>query len=231
MTQKNKGVLTLENFKKSFFYGTRSDMNFKFMSMISDEKAGDFIQELLKKIIETHDTGEVNTLFDYVINAQKAAYSQEVKISYQDGPFVLMEKKVENSKILLFTSSGHFMKTDDPKPFGVDNMTQEQAESRIMDFIKHEPKLSAIPKATLSDDLMVRHGGYDIQGAKKDPNTVFPLEIFREFEQEKTIGALADTAFSFVGACSQKRLLKKTGPDWVEKIKAMDVDAVFLIPV
>ena len=231
MDQDNYSSQTMENFKKSFFYGSRSDLNFKFLSMISDEKAGDFIQELFKKIVETHDTGELNTLFDYVINAQKAAYSQDIKISYKDGPFISMKKKSDQSRIMLFTSSGHFVKTDDPRPLGVDNMTQEQAESRIMEFIKHEPELSAIPKETQYNDLMVRHGGYDIQGAIKDPNVAFPLEIFRELEKEKTIGSLADTAFSFVGACSQKRLLKKTGPEWVDTIKAIDVDAVFLVPV
>lgn len=231
MNQDNKSSQTMENFKNSFFYGSRSDLNFKFLSMISDEKAGDFIQGLFKKIAVSHDTGELNALFDYVINAQKAAYSKDVKISYNDGPFSSMKKRSDQARIMLFTSSGHFVKTDDPKPLGVDNMTQEQAESRIMEFIKHEPELSAIPKETHYDDLMVRHGGYDIKGAKKDPNVAFPLEIFRELEQEKVIGSLADTAFSFVGACSQKRLLKRTGPKWVNKIKAMDVDAVFLVPV
>ena len=231
MDQDNNSSETMENFKNSFFYGSRTDLNFKFLSMISDEQAGDFIQGLFKKVAKAHDTGELNSLFDYVTNAQHNAYSQDVRVSYKEGPFTPMEKKPDQARVMLFTSSGHFVKTDDPKPLGVENMTQEQAESRIMEFIKHEPELSAIPKETLYDDLMVRHGGYDIKGAKKDPNVAFPLEIFRELEQEKTIGSLADTAFSFVGACSQKRLLKKTGPAWVDRIKAMDVDAVFLVPV
>ena len=227
----DKDSHTMEDFKKSFFYGSRSDLNFKFLSTVSDEKAEDFIQELFKTIVKGYDTGEFKETYECVINAQTEAYSEDVKISYDEGPFVPVQKSSDQLKIMLFTSSGHFVNTDDPKPLGVKKMTQEQAESRIMEFIKEEPQLSAIPKETHYDDLMVRHGGYDIQGAKKDPNVAFPLEIFRELEKEKRIGSLVDTAFSFVGACSQVRLLKRTGPKWVEKIKSMDVDAIFMVPV
>jgi len=231
MTKKSESVHTMKDFKNSFFYGSRSDLNFKFISMISDEKTEGFIQELFKTIVKSYDTRNVEDIFKYAINAQTEAYSEDVRVAYEDGPFMPVEKKADQLNIMLFTSSGHFVKTDDPKPLGVDNMTQEQAESRIMEFIKIEPELSAIPKNTHYDDLTVRHGGYDIKGAKMDPNVVFPLEIFRELEKEKVIGSFVDTAFSFVGACSQKRLEKKTGPKWVEKIKSMDVDAVFMVPV
>ncbi len=100
-----------------------------------------------------------------------------------------------------------------------------------MEFIKEEPVLSAVPKNIVPEDLMVRHGGYDISGAKLDPNVVFPLDLLKKLEQKKLIGKLAEKAFSFVGACSQKRLMKKTGPKWVSQIKNMDIDAALLIPV
>ena len=231
MNTDSKNSHTMENFKKSFFYGSRSNLNFKFLSAISDEKAEDFIQELFKTIVKGYDTGEFKEIYECVINAQTKAYSEDVRVSYDEGPFIPVQKSSDQLKIMLFTSSGHFVNTDDPKPLGVEKMTQEQAESRIMEFIKEEPQLSSIPKETHYNDLMVRHGGYDIQGAKKDPNVAFSLEIFRELEKEKRIGSLVDTAFSFVGACSQKRLLKRTGPKWIEKIKSMDVDAVFMVPV
>jgi glycine/betaine/sarcosine/D-proline reductase family selenoprotein B len=100
-----------------------------------------------------------------------------------------------------------------------------------MAFMKEAPVLSAISKTASTTDLRVRHGGYDVKGAEKDPNVAFPLDLFRELEQKGEIGSLADTAFSFVGACSQKRLLKATGPKWVEKLKTMNIDAVFFVPV
>ena len=222
---------TIENFKKSFFYGSRSDLNFKFLSTLSDEEAGDFFQKLLRNISKAYDLGTSEDLFDFIFKAQKDSYSKEVKFSYEDGPFTPMDKPISKSNIVLLTSSGHFAKGDDPNPLGAVNMTQKEAEKRIMEFIKEEPVLSAIPKNIVPEDLMVRHGGYDINGAKNDPNVVFPLALFKMLEQNKVIGKLAEYAFSFIGACSQKRIIKKTGPKWVTQLKNMNIDAAFLIPV
>ena len=74
MTKDNKSVTTMEAFKNSFFYGSRSDLNFKFLSMISEEKAGAFIQELFKTIIKSYDTGKFKDIFECVINAQAESY-------------------------------------------------------------------------------------------------------------------------------------------------------------
>ncbi|MCP3898519.1 MAG: hypothetical protein GY707_02165 [Desulfobacteraceae bacterium] len=222
---------TIENFKKSFFYGSRSDMNFKFLSKQSDEEVGVFFQKLLQNIAIAYDNGTPDALFDFVTNAQEESYSKEVRFANETGPFTPMKKSISKSNVLLLTTSGHFAKGDDPKPLGVDNMTQQEAQKRIMEFIKEEPALSAIPRDIAPKDLMVRHGGYDISGAKSDPNVVFPLDLLKNLEQKKQIGKLAENAFSFVGACSQKRLMKKTGPKWVTQIKGMDIDAALLIPV
>ncbi len=222
---------TIEDFKKSFFYGSRSDLNFKFLSKLSDEEVGSFFQELLQNIAKVYNTDSLENLFNLVLRTQEASYSKETVFTYENGPFTTMAKPLSQSNILLLTSSGHFIKGDDPKPLGIDNMSQQEAEHKIMKFLKEEPILSAIPKDTPITDLMIRHGGYDISGAKKDPNVAFPLDLFRELEQKKIIGSLAETAFSFVGACSQKRLIKTTGPRWVEKLKNMNIDAAFLVPL
>ena len=84
---------------------------------------------------------------------------------------------------------------------------------------------------TPNDALEVRHGGYDIRGAQVDPNVAFPLERVRELQQEGLIGELAPEAYSFVGACAQTRLLKQTGPQWVEKFQKQHIDVVVLVPV
>jgi hypothetical protein len=231
MNAEKTDLETIENFKKSFFYGSRTDLNFKFISTLSDEEAGIFFQKLLQKVSKAYDTDSSEDLFNFVFNSQKNSYSNEVKFSYDDGPFASMDKPVAESNIALLTSSGHFTKGDDPNPLGAVEMTQGEAIQRIMEFVRGEPFLSAIPKNTPAKDLMVRHGGYDISGAKIDPNVVFPLGLFKDLEQNKNIGKLAETAFSFVGACSQKRLIKKTGPKWVAQLKDMNIDAAFLVPV
>ena len=38
---------TFEEFKNSFSYASRSDMNFKFLKSLSEQEAGDFFQDLI----------------------------------------------------------------------------------------------------------------------------------------------------------------------------------------
>ena len=45
------------------------------------------------------------------------------------------------------------------------------------------------------------------------------------------IGALAEDAYSFVGATAQSRLLKQSGPEWVKLFQQKQVDAALLVPV
>ena len=110
-------------------------------------------------------------------------------------------------------------------------MTQTEAVNRISDFIKSEASLSAIPVTTPQSKLRVRHGGYDIRGVQADPNVAFPIDRLRELESEGCIGELLPDAYSFVGATAQLRLLNQAGPEWVEILKAQDVEAALLVPV
>ena len=141
-----------------------------------------------------------------------------------------MTKSLARSRVALFTSSGHFLEGDDPEPFGIKNMTQEEAESRVKDFVKGVPQLSIIPSNTPADQLRVRHCGYDVECAANDPNVIFPLELLNEMVGEGFIGELAPEAYSFIGACSQLRLNKKEGPKWVEHLRQQHVDSVLLVP-
>jgi glycine/betaine/sarcosine/D-proline reductase family selenoprotein B len=123
------------------------------------------------------------------------------------------------------------MAGDDPKPFGLENMTQEDAESRLTDFLRSVPQLSEIPIDTPENSLRVRHGGYDISGAKEDPNVNFPISRLREIQADGIIGELFPFTFSFVGACSQMQLLKRSGPEWVRKFKSQNIEGILLVPV
>ena len=110
-------------------------------------------------------------------------------------------------------------------------MTQQEAIERIEEFVKAAPSLSTIPMDTRRDQLCVRHGGYDIRAAQADPNVTLPLEILRELHRDGIIGELSQQAYSFVGACAQKRLLKINGPQWVDMFKEEQIDAALLVPV
>lgn len=222
---------SFEQFKNSFSYGSRTDLNFKFLANLSLADASDFFKELLWNLGAAIDSGDYSIIFQHIYDAQLKAYSSPGKWKYDDRPYKLLNKKTSQAKMTLLTSSGHFAKSDDPQPFGCRGMTQDDAIKRIMDFIKAEPVLSAIPNDTPPDQLSVRHGGYDIRAARADANVAFPLEIMRQLEKENLIGRLAANAYSFVGACSQGSLNKKALPKWLEIFSEEKIEAVLLVPV
>jgi hypothetical protein len=222
---------TFEAFKNSFAYGSRTDLNFKFLKGLPVEDAAQFFQDLLWKLGDSFNDGQFDRVVDHVYRWQSNAYAGAGHWTYTEGPFTPLQKPVGASRLALITSSGHFVEGDDPKPFDVNNMTQKEAIERISEFIRAEPQLSAIPIETPKEKLRVRHGGYDIRATQADANVAIPLEILRDLEQEGHIGELAPEAYSFVGACSQVRLNKRTGPQWVEMLQQQAIDIALLVPV
>ncbi len=231
MSQPDLPTETFEDFKKSFSYGTRSNMNFKFLNNLSNEDAGEFFKQLAQKLGESFDDGDLQKLHQFIIAWQARGYVARSNYAYDDAPFTPLRKPIAQSRLMLLTSSGHFVEGHDPEPFGIKEMTQQQAEQMIDDFLKAEPTLSSIPINTPRSHLRVRHGGYDVHGAQTDPNVVFPLERLRELQHEGLIGALVEEAYSFVGATAQTRLLKHAGPEWVKLFKQKQVEAALLVPV
>jgi len=226
---------SFESFRKSFVYGDRNDLNFKFFNTLSDDETATFIQTLLDRLGDAYDSGDVQPLIDAAYEAQVAGYTpdpdaQPPKYLYETGPFTPLERPLPDSRIGLLTTSGTFVAGDDPMPFGVRNMTQEEAVGRIGEFLRDTPVLSEIPSDTPTTELRVRHGGYDISSALADPNVTFPIDRFREARDEGRVGELAQTFFSFSGATAQGRLRREL-PGWVERIHEEDIDVMLLVPV
>ncbi|MCA9898305.1 MAG: hypothetical protein KC433_08945 [Anaerolineales bacterium] len=222
---------TFAEFKNSFSYGSRTDLNFKFFKSMSDEDTAVFLQSLLAKVVTAADSGDWVPVLDHVIAGQTAVYSQPTNYVYEDAPFAPLPKPLAELKLGLLTSSGHFVAGDDPQPFGAENMTQAEATARIQEFLREEPMLSEIPIDTPAEKLRVRHGGYDIAGALDDPNVNLPLAHVRTLLGEGVIGQLHPTAYSFVGACAQTPLQKRSAPRWAEMLKAQGIEAMLLVPV
>ncbi len=227
---------SFREFKASFYYGSRTDLLFKWLERLPDDQAAEFFSEILRLLGDTIDNGKVDRLLEFVYTWNVKAYRphldhHEFRWFYDESPFTPMAKPLAQSRLALFTSSGHFVNGNDPEPFGVKGMTQTEATNRIKDFGKGEPILSEIPADTPADNLTVRHGGYDIRAAEKDANSVFPIDRLREFVAEGVIGELNQTAYSFVGATSQIALKKIYAPKWALMLKEQAVDAVLLVPV
>jgi hypothetical protein len=222
---------SFEEFKNSFNYGSRSDLNFKFLKNMSDEDASLFFQELLWKMGDALNDGDFSHLVEHFVETQAKAYAGAGRFVYEDSPFTPLRAPLTQLRLGLMSSSGHFVEGDDPKPFGVENMSQKEAEARIDDFLKVEPQLSVIPMDTPVGKLHVRHGGYDVRASLADPNVNFPISHLRELQKEGRIGKLASDAYSFMGATSQLRLLNHTGPQWIKMFQDKKIDALLLVPV
>ncbi len=225
---------SLEEFRKSFYYGSRSDLSFKFLGMMTDEAATEFIRRLFKEVGGAYDSGDLESILQLVYKTEVAAYQPrpdtEPRWAYEDRPFTPLDKPLSQITIGLLTSSGHFVSGDDPKPFGVIGMTQQEAEDRIKDFLREAPTLSSIPADTSTADLVVRHGGYDTRSAQHDPNVVFPRDRLLEAVAAGRIGKLADTLYSFTGAAAQGRV-KKIARDWSARLHRDQIDVLLLVPV
>ena len=223
---------SFSDFKNSFSYGSRTDLNFKFLKALSEEEAAEFFQGLLWKMGGFLNDGDRTPLIEHVRDWQTRAYSsQEPTWVYEDGPFTPLANPLKQTHLALITSTGHYVAGDDPQPFGVAEMTQGEAIKRISEFTGSAPQLSLIPVDTPGEQLRVRHGGYDIRGAQADHNTVFPLDRLRELAAEGVIGTLQPTAYSFVGATAQTRLIKQSGPQWLAMFKEGEIEAALLVPV
>ena len=231
MAENDTDKETFEAFRKSFFYGDRSDMSFKFLDQLTDETASAFLQNLFKDVVSAIDTGNIEQLKKTVIEGQTAAHAHQSGFEYDSGPFTPFTVPLAKAKLTLLTSSGHYPCDKDPKPLGIDNMSQLEAEQKIMSFLKEKPDLTEIPFSISAENLCVRHGGYDINATLQDANINFPWQRLSEFHKNGLIGILTKQAYSFIGACSQKRLLKESVPAWTKIMLEKKVQGALLVPV
>lgn len=228
---------TIEELRRSFFYGSRSNLDVKFLKDLDDAEFGSFVEELLGAVSATIDDGDPIGVIDALYRWQIQAYAghlgdpADFPHRHDDTPIATLDRPLSEARVALMTSSGHFVEGDDPEPFGEPAMTQAEAEARIGEFLREAPSLSAIPIDTPADRLRVRHGGYPVSAAAADHQVVLPLGHLRDLAADGIIGEAASTAYSFVGATSQVRLRRDVGPAWAEQLRDDEVDAVLLVPV
>lgn len=224
---------SFEEFKKSFSYGSRSDLSFKFLKGLRDEDAAQFFSELLNEVGELYDGASSDRLIDLAFEWQVNAYTPKPDAKrhyvYEDRPFQQLTEALANTTLGLVTSSGHYA-LDDPPADSRPDQTQAETAARVTEYLKEAPDLSAIPVDTPDDNITVKHPGYDIRSASRDLNVAFPVRLLEELASKGRIGRVADHAYSFVGACAQGRLRKELD-GWVELWKSAGVEALFLVPV
>ncbi len=220
--------MTFEEFRQSFSYGERADMQFKYLASMSDRAAADAVAALLHTLGEAFDTGDLTEVRRVAYETQVAAYApdQPPVAEVDDAPFTPLTKDLADCRLALISAGGVFVAGADP--MGPDGPTQAEVLGMIKDFVRGAPTLSRIPVDTPIDQLTARHPGYDATTPQRDINTVFPLRHLRDLAAEGRL-RLAEDHYGFIGATSQSRLRKEVAPRWAEYMAATEVDAALLV--
>ena len=117
----------------------------------------------------------------------------------------------------LVTSGGLFLKDSQP---AFDTVS-----------IHGDPSLREIPKTVSQGDVGIAHAHYDHSLAEKDINIIFPIHRLTELEEERIIGKVVDTNYSFSYVNDVVTLVTETIPKFISRIKADGVDVLLLVPV
>ena len=99
-------------------------------------------------------------------------------------------------------------------------------------FRGRDPDYRAIPSTVAAGDLLCSHISinFDRTGFQEDWNVVFPIDRLNELEAERTIGSVAATHYSFMGATDPLQM-EPHARELAGQLKADAVDAVILPPV
>ena len=133
---------------------------------------------------------------------------------HDDAPFVPLKKPLNAAKLALITTAGLHLRGD--KPFTAGDQTYR-----------------TIPSDTLPRDILQTHTsiGFDRTAFYRDINVSFPVDRFRELRDRGTVGSLAGSYYSFMGAqANPKQIAEETGPEVARLLLQEGVDAALLTP-
>jgi len=99
-------------------------------------------------------------------------------------------------------------------------------------FRGREADHRVIPGTTRPDQLLCSHISinFDRTGFQEDWNVIFPIDRLNELAAEGTIGSLAATHYSFMGAAEPAQM-EGSAREVAARLKQDNVDAVLLPPV
>ncbi len=99
-------------------------------------------------------------------------------------------------------------------------------------FVSGDTDYRAIPVETPADQILMSHVSvnFDRTAFVRDINVVFPIERLRAMAAAGSIGSVAATHYSFMGA-SDPRGMEANARAVAGRLKSDNVDAVLLTPV
>jgi D-proline reductase (dithiol) PrdB len=129
-------------------------------------------------------------------------------------PFTPIEGPLAQKRVVLISSGGVHLASQDPFHFRNDTSQRE------------------IPIDTPAADMRVAHFGYDTSDAKRDPACVLPLQALRALASDGEIGEVVDPALSFMGGIYSQRLVREeVAPRFRDFVLRERASLVLLVPV
>ena len=171
----------------------------------------------LEKFKPAYEKWVEESLPDYQAGNVKEVVKRYPLIVAEDVPWTRYTGSPPEQTFALITSAGLYLKDSQP-PF--DTVS-----------IHGDPSFREIPRTVRPEDLGIAHAHFDHSLAEQDINVIFPIQRFIELEKEHIIGKLADTHYSFSYVNDAVSLVTRTAPEVISRVKAAQVDVLFLVPV
>lgn len=139
-----------------------------------------------------------------------------------EGPWIPMEKPLEDSTVAIISSGGIALKTD--PPFDQEGERQNPWWG--------DPSYRVIPQTVTEKEVEIYHLHVDVSFGREDLDCVFPLRRLAELEASGEIGRVALRHYSFMGyTIDPSELLEKSVPAMIEHLAEDQVDLALLVPV
>jgi D-proline reductase (dithiol) PrdB len=136
-------------------------------------------------------------------------------------PWTPLSKRLSETTLSIVTSAGISLKKDPSFDMG-----RERREA-----VWGDRSFREIPRNTTHEEINVNHLHINTTYIKQDINVMLPLQRMAELEQEKIIGRLAPTAYSFYGfQWKSSDFLKEAIEPIARRMNEEGVEAVLLTP-
>lgn len=136
-----KDAESFAEFLKSFYYGQRSDLQFKFLADLSEGEGGLFFAELLDELGKAFDRDDYRPLKELVFEWQVHAWGQApVRPRYDDQPFSRLEGPLPDTSVAVVTAGGVHRHGDPTAE------SQADATKHLRSYIANPPALATIPR-------------------------------------------------------------------------------------
>ncbi len=77
-----------------------------------------------------------------------------------------------------------------------------------------------------------RSSAFDHEALDRDPQLGLPLDVLRDLVTQGELGALHETAYSFMGSITNpRRLIRESAPEVARELVRAQVDLALLVPV